>query len=174
MSLPSLAEMISSRTLSWTSGCCERRWRIKDSALDVVSTAAIVKVLQKPVSSDHHTSYHCEMINTYAIWAMSSSSDRRSCSFADIFALTASVLSASTHDGVKWRTHEAHEILSLRDLALERLVPGLPNSLLVVIDRDRLLVHRHYEAAKLLKGFVREPCGANVPHQPGHDSVNDG
>lgn len=146
MSLPSLAETISSRTLSWTYGCCERRWRIKDSALDVVSTAAIVKVLQKPVSSNRHTSYHCEIIDTYAIWAMSSSSDRRSCSFADIFALTASVLSGSTSDasGVKWRTHEAHQILSLRDLALERLVPGLQNSLLVVIDRDRLLVHRHY------------------------------
>lgn len=59
------------------------------------------------------------------------------------------------------------------DLALERLIPGLQNGFLVVVDRDRLLVHRHYQAAKLLKGFVREPCGANVPHQPGHDSVDD-
>ncbi len=60
------------------------------------------------------------------------------------------------------------------NLALERLISGLQNGLLVVVDRDRFPVHGHNQAAQFLEGFVRQPCGSSVPHHSGHDGVDDG
>ena len=41
----SMAARISARSLSWTSGCSQRRCRMRESPLDVVSAPANVKVL---------------------------------------------------------------------------------------------------------------------------------